>query len=167
MNQALTIAPMNKDIFSERLRAMIEKRNLKQHHVAAVCKKTDGQPVSNATVSLWVSTNPDARTRPDFKHYAPLARLLDVSLDYLFGLNDDYNHASDNDPRQHHLDWTIYIQKVIDDFEAETGHTLSTKARAKWIRKAYFEFAERQLPTTTDDITTTTLMIRRLYGAIK
>lgn len=73
------------DVFAKRLRAVRERRGLKQPHIAAVCKdpKTD-KAVTREAVSLWES----GTTRPSIDHVAAIARLLKVSSDYLLGLTD-------------------------------------------------------------------------------
>ena len=114
-----------------------------------------------------MSTNPDVRTRPAFDHLPTIAKMLDVSIDYLIGLTDDYDHASDaTEPRDHRLDWTILIQNIIDEFENEIGVKLPTKVRLKWVKKAYFLFSEKALPNSDIEINDVTLRIRRIYGDI-
>lgn len=66
------------DIFPTRLRGMLKERNATHAALAAVLG------VSNQAVSLYCNGG----TQPKIEDIAKIARFLDVSTDYLFGLSD-------------------------------------------------------------------------------
>ena len=117
------------DIFPTRLRGMLKERNATHAALAAVLG------VSNQAVSLYCNGG----TQPKIEDIAKIARFLDVSTDYLLGLEDDFGNVTVS-PGQLTDQLSAQEKELLDAFNLlgpfeRDGILVQVKALAKMNKK--------------------------------